>query len=351
MSHSHRDRSFEGFVTVRDFEEHDKAAPFQFLRPESSQDGDAAFVSDSLSGSSTSEERFDDSMDQTDGWIKVNAAAESLETIVMEMTMRESHWRVSTLHAVHSPFVQQFLVFLLAVDIIALVVELFLDTEFPHCFAALGAVQCVANTTYIDEQFANATAAVAHSLVRRSSEPASPPLLGAMPECLPHSVALDNAHYALTGLSIVILCIFLIELVVLLISLGPRRFFTRPLYDIDCVVVLLSLALEITALVSKSFFDNDNIEIAVVLLLFARLWRFARIVHSVWLETYDFEHEHVKRLRRRVVHLHHKIRKLRKELEAAQFHDAPSSEQSPKKRVAATAHESDDEDAGDSGSF
>jgi hypothetical protein len=288
-----RANSFLGFQTVRDFEDEG----FDFI-----------------------------AMDNT-GVMEVDGGAvpgpESLEALVTEMQQKESHWRVNTLHAIHSPYVQHFLLALLAIDIIALIVELFLDTEFPYCAAALRTVQCVANETYVPGaggMLVNATLLM-HKRSSDAQEVMRMPLAGAMPECLPHSHPVEVAHTALTGISLTILTIFLIELLTLMWSLGIKVFVSRVLYMLDSVIVLVSLALEITGLVSKNV-SEETIEIIIVLMLVARLWRFARIIHSVWLETYDFEHEHVKRLRRRIAHLNHKTRLLRRELDALKFLDA-----------------------------
>jgi hypothetical protein len=265
---------------------------------------------------------------------------ESLEALVTEMQQKESHWRVNTLHAIHSPYVQHFLLALLAIDIIALIVELFLDTEFPYCAAALRTVQCVANETDVagaGGMLVNATTLLMHKRSSDAHEVMRMPLAGAIPECLPHSHPVEVAHTALTGISLTILSIFLVELLTLMWSLGIKVFVSRLLYMLDSAIVLVSLALEIAGLVSKSL-SEETIEIIIVLMLVARLWRFARIIHSVWLETYDFEHEHVKRLRRRIAHLNHKTRLLRRELDALKFLDAATESS-----VEASA-KSDDED-------
>jgi hypothetical protein len=217
-------------------------------------------------------------------------------------------WRTAALHVVHSRWVQRTLVILLFVDIIALVIELLLDTEFPRCAVVQRHAICVANGTE--------STSSAHELVRRSADVEVPPAApGLVVFCLPHPDAVHGAHLALTVISMVILSLFMLELIVLIVCLGPKRFFKHVLYDVDLLIISVSLALEITVIVGVNPLQNQEVETIVVLLLLARMWRFARIIHSVFLETYDFEHERSRECRLELVHMKQKVALLEEELD------------------------------------
>jgi hypothetical protein len=239
----------------------------------------------------------------------LSSAQAEIHAVKQESTT--ASWRAAALHVVHSQWVQKTLVVLLFVDIIALVIELLLDTEFPRCAVVQRHAICVANSTLAAE-----SSTTMHMLMRRSSsEEAIPP---AAPDmivyCLPHPEAVHGGHLALTVLSMVILSLFMIELLVLIASLGPKRFFSHILYDIDLFIVSISLALEITVIIGVDPLDKQEVETIVALLLLARMWRFARIIHSVFLETYDFEHERSRECRLELQHMKHKVALLEEEI-------------------------------------
>jgi hypothetical protein len=237
----------------------------------------------------------------------------------------KTSWRAAALHVIHSNWVQKTLIALLFIDIIALVIELLLDTEFPRCAVIQRGAICVANSTLTEEEamtasfMANTAAPASNNMhVRRSTdgEEAIPHAVdGAVVFCLHHPDAVHGGHLALTVLSLIILSLFMIELLVLMACLGVKRFFKHILYDIDLFIVSISLALEITVIIGVDSRLDREVEAIVALLLLARMWRFARIIHSVFLETYDFEHERSRECRLELVHMKHKVAILEAQIE------------------------------------
>jgi len=78
-------------------------------------------------------------------------------------------------------------------------------------------------------------------------------------------------------MTISILSIFLTELCVLIVVLGPRTFFHHFFYVLDLFVVTSSFVLEII------FFalDEEVLESLVGLIVIFRVWRFVRIGHGL----------------------------------------------------------------------
>lgn len=235
----------------------------------------------------------------------------------------KTSWRAAALHVIHSNWVQKTLIVLLFIDIIALVIELLLDTEFPRCAVVQRGAICVANSTLTAEEamtasfMANTAAPAGNVHARRSTDGEEVPhaIEGAVVYCLHHPDAVHGGHLALTVISLIILSLFMIELLVLMACLGLKRFFKHVLYDIDLFIVSISLALEITVIVGVDARLDREVEAIVVLLLLARMWRFARIIHSVFLETYDFEHERSRECRLELVHMKHKVALLEEQIE------------------------------------
>ena len=85
-------------------------------------------------------------------------------------------------------------------------------------------------------------------------------------------------HYVLIALSLVILCTFLVELLLVMISIGVRKFCKHWLYVLDLFVVLVSVVTEIVVLLSVTGVMASLSAFTGVLILL-RLWRFLRIGH------------------------------------------------------------------------
>ena len=91
---------------------------------------------------------------------------------------------------------------------------------------------------------------------------------------------------ALSYLGIVILCILFLNILGLLVALGPRIFFSHPGYVLDFVVVVTALSLEV-------FLDSDS---SIGLLVIFNLWRIVRVAHGIFEFTDEAWEKNVKKL-------------------------------------------------------
>lgn len=185
-----------------------------------------------------------------------------------------------------------FLLFLLVCDVILLIVELELSTKklcritwdtaaiastkgLVDSGTALGVVNCT-----------NATAISYSCEHGRSFQ--LPPQFSVCPfyvvEELTH--ALHVAEIGIAWASRGILITFGLELLCLLFVAGPSIFMLHKLYLLDAFIIATSVVLDIVAAL---FLHDDTISELIVL---ARVWRFARIVHGVGVSVHDVdEHE------------------------------------------------------------
>ena len=139
-----------------------------------------------------------------------------------------------------SKWAQRFILFLLAVDVIIVVVELLIDLDVIH-----------------------------------------------MDHHREHEV-----HEALHATSITILAIFLAEQAGLLIAFG-LLYFTHIGYVVDLIVIVTSLALELSV-------DSDTAGLIIIL----RFWRIVRIVHGVYVEAEHKAQKLHKALTHETEHVH-----------------------------------------------
>eukprot|EP00747_Dinoflagellata_sp_TGD_P206603 gnl/TRDRNA2_/TRDRNA2_80294_c0_seq1.p1 gnl/TRDRNA2_/TRDRNA2_80294_c0~~gnl/TRDRNA2_/TRDRNA2_80294_c0_seq1.p1 ORF type:complete len:416 (-),score=64.97 gnl/TRDRNA2_/TRDRNA2_80294_c0_seq1:223-1470(-) len=134
--------------------------------------------------------------------------------------------------------------------------------------------------------------------------------------------------------SIVILCIFVVELSIKL-ALNPKEFCGNPFHVLDLIVVVLSLVVDTVVMwyISENFDtmkDNQaEIEVITALLIICRVWRVVRIVHGIFEITHNQAHkqEHIEH---EIEELEEKNRQLEEELAALKPKDeatapAPSS--------------------------
>jgi len=175
------------------------------------------------------------------------------------------------LRILHSHPVQISLAFLLVLDVIALVVELVLDSEFPACSKIKEAAFCIDKQTQ-GGLLANEIEVVCHK----------------------HPESVETAHKILFGLSISILLVFEAELFATFALLG-FVFFRQIMYVIDFAVVTLSLIFEIV-------FANTAEE-GAGLLVFVRVWRFIRIGHGIFVDTETFEETKIQKLEKEIKRL------------------------------------------------
>jgi len=95
----------------------------------------------------------------------------------------------------------------------------------------------------------------------------------------PHAI-----HKALVCVSITVLSLFELELLLLFVALGPKRFRENLLYVSDVALVTVALTLEIL-LYSFMRWHNLAEEINGIVIL-GRLWRLIRIGHSIYASNY-----------------------------------------------------------------
>ena len=90
-----------------------------------------------------------------------------------------------------------------------------------------------------------------------------------------HHEAVHIAHTVLVAVSMSILITFLIEMFLVMLSIGMKKFCKNPLYALDLLVVSVSIAMEIVVILSVAGV-YDMFKIAWLLILL-RFWRFLRI--------------------------------------------------------------------------
>ena len=195
--------------------------------------------------------------------------------------------------------VQICIVLLLVVDVIVVVVELFLDAEYPPCYIIeRDAISCFdPNASYTP-----------HHLRRLGSSDASHHAVCAAglidtttpAACDPHKwAAAHTLHDCLFAVSVAILASFAVELLTLLVLL-QLHFVRNPLYLVDLIVVAVSLTLEI-ALKGRVAADFAGA------LAFARAWRFLRVGHGLAVSMHETAHAHAKELEEEIEELKLKL--------------------------------------------
>lgn len=143
---------------------------------------------------------------------------------------------------------------------------------------------------------------------------------------------LHDAEHALHRLSMIILSVLLTHLVLLVVALGPRKFFTHFFYTLDFVIVSVSLALESGLFVSAHDHAGGAAHMAVndhghalshasgghedlvhsarqhgsQFLLLLTSWRVVRVVHG-FLETVELSHHEVHELHEELDHTEDKL--------------------------------------------
>jgi len=210
----------------------------------------------------------------------------------VEETYGEHAWPTTVVHFLHSKNVQLLSITLLVLDIVIIVVECFLDMQYPAChIITRDATPCC-----------NASFYPPHRLLSVPSEPHDshgdahdshgdghaslcPAGLVAVPSfeagCDPHSHAeVHTAHEALLWISVAILCIFGLELLILL-AIERLVFLRNPLYVFDAFIIAAALAIELH-LYTTSQEGESPVATLTGLLVLARSWRFVRVFHAVF---------------------------------------------------------------------
>jgi len=166
-------------------------------------------------------------------------------------------WRDRLLHIVHSKRVEAIMALLLIIDILVVFIELYLSAEYPDCSIVQRDAFCC-NGKKLECNL-------------QQQRPAG---------CDPHKHHdLHWMHEALGGTTIAILSLFMLELFILIITLGPMKFFSNILHVLELLVVSISMILE---LLPTSFATSLG-----GLIVIGRLWRFVRISHGIFETTHE----------------------------------------------------------------
>eukprot|EP00808_Paulinella_micropora_P021371 g61055.t1 len=127
-------------------------------------------------------------------------------------------------------------------------------------------------------------------------------------------------HFVFFGASFLIMSLFALELLLLVVALGLRKFVRNRLYVLDLVVVAVALALEVLVRLkeireeehharsepgdSSALLEEQLANNLSTLLLLSRTWRFVRIGHGVFEVTHELDEGEAQQ----------KIEKLREEI-------------------------------------
>jgi hypothetical protein len=103
--------------------------------------------------------------------------------------------------------------------------------------------------------------------------------------------------------SIAILCVFASELSLLFCSLGVK-FFRRPLYVVDAVIVALSLYADVV------LHDLEG-DVTMFLTVFVRLWRCVRILHGVGATVHEHADKQLELVKERCLRLEEENKRLK----------------------------------------
>jgi len=196
-------------------------------------------------------------------------------------------WQGRILHFFHNELFQNFLLFLLILDVVILFIEIFLNAEFPSCYIVeRNCVSCCPMSTeaqmqqhdtddhHTDDHFFRFLSDSEHGHHESCSYGEVTPDYPAF--CDPHKYhGIHVAHIVLFSMSVAILIIFMLELNMTLIAMG-KKFFQNFFLVFDYVVVALSLVLEFVF-----WFGQESVAGIAELLILFRLWRFVRVGHGI----------------------------------------------------------------------
>ena len=234
------------------------------------------------------------------------SAAEELSIVEAWYGAKSKMYKLMT--SLQSPRLQFVLTALLLVDVLIVVLELFLDAEFPGCnIIVRDAVSCCGQGNsscggggYSGRMLAPGDSICEYPLVESPTLPAG---------CDPYKHSgVKSLMYALFGMTVFILSVYEVELFLLFVVLR-RHFFKNKLYIIDSVVVTAALTLEVVVKLNKG-----NGDIAGVL-TFARCWRFVRLGHGLVSSVHEAHSGHVEEMQLHVDGLMEHLTALQNRLE------------------------------------
>jgi hypothetical protein len=194
----------------------------------------------------------------------------------------------------------------LVLDVVIVVVELFIDAEFPQCgIIERDSVSCCpmpngscADNTLVEGSYAG----LCYEPLRDSTISTA---------CDPYKFkAVVLLHKSCFGIAVFILGCYEIELFLLFMILR-RHFFRNKLYVIDTVVVTAALVLELAIKLTSSSNSGD----VAGVLTFARCWRFVRLGHGLVSSVHEAHSGNVEALNMHVESLTKHVMALRDRLE------------------------------------
>ena len=247
---------------------------------------------------------------RTGGW-RLTADEEMEE---LERRVGKHHWRVRLVEYVEQNWIQVILILLLVLDVLCIVIELFLDAEYPNCRIVETLVKgCPAAAAGGGggggHRFLSAAGGAAASAGQCVAWDAIA-LAGNLKLTCAQGHDLHTTHLALFWTSVSILCIFDLELFAL-IAAYRALFFRNFLYAFDFVIVNASLILEVYIHIIHHDDDQDN-DATYGILILVRCWRFVRIGHGIFEST----EKHEGKVQERIKEQCHELKAHIAELEA-----------------------------------
>jgi hypothetical protein len=205
--------------------------------------------------------------------------------------VREVHgtdsWRYRSMELLHSTKIQIFLMSLLLLDVLILFVELFLLAQYPHgSLIERDGISCcpviITNTSSDNQNLAE----VCDVGITTASSLPPYAAAGCDERKWPVVHAMETLLFATT---VTILSIFMIELNVSMIALGPGVFFRQFFFALDYVIITVSITLDVAFYVLQ----EDIYQSLAGVLVLVRIWRFVRIGHGLIEITNEYaHHEH-----------------------------------------------------------
>lgn len=190
---------------------------------------------------------------------------------------------------------------LMVLDICLILVDLILGVVYPPCVLIQPRCLCLGEGAGTSEHELGNSTRNRHECQR---------------DCQAIPISVTHAQFALTASSIVVLCLFLVEVLALLIILGFKEFVKNLFLVFDLVIVLVAIGLEAFVLfLEVSHHQQDErsaselLAITLPLIVLSRFWRFLRLGHGAYKEAHEFHQEET-------LQLHLQIQRLQQEMKA-----------------------------------
>mmetsp|Transcript_9414 Transcript_9414/g.16105 ORF Transcript_9414/g.16105 Transcript_9414/m.16105 type:complete len:308 (-) Transcript_9414:533-1456(-) len=244
-------------------------------------------------------------------------------------TVKERHvtdenpnpWQCRLLEILNSPTVQHIIIVMLLLDVCIIFTELAIDAFYPSCnLIERDAVSCC--NEGVDSHGAGEVhrfmAGINRFLAEKGGDEHHSDLCIAPFVETDYPAGCDDhkypgvhvAHEVLFSFTLIILILFEIELLLMVYLLGPKAYFSRPLYVLDLFVVTVSLVLEVVFAVVHEDILNDLVGILVLF----RVWRFVRIGHGLVASTFELQEEKIHELKHYVQEVEEMVEKYGGEL-------------------------------------